>query len=52
MYRHPDYSKDFFKEGGLVPNCNYKAKVKKAAEERKLKSVRIPGKLTWKDRVK
>lgn len=50
-YRHPDYSKNFFKDGGLIPSANMDAKKKKVIVEKQLKSVRVPGKLTWKERV-
>eukprot|EP00825_Cyclidium_porcatum_P048775 TRINITY_DN828_c0_g1_i2.p1 TRINITY_DN828_c0_g1~~TRINITY_DN828_c0_g1_i2.p1 ORF type:complete len:303 (+),score=60.48 TRINITY_DN828_c0_g1_i2:351-1259(+) len=50
-YRHPDYSSNFFKEGGIIPSANMEAKKKKVIVEKQLKSVRVPGKLTWKERV-
>lgn len=51
-YRHPDYSSNYFKEGGLVPGSNIREKPKKTESETVLKSVRVPGKLTWKERLK
>lgn len=50
-YRHPDYSADFFKEGGIIPSANMGAKKKQVIAEKQLKTVRVPGKLTWKERL-
>lgn len=53
IYKHPDYSTGFFKEGGLIPGSNffvYKRKSKKK-EEKKLKIVHFDKKaMSWKDR--
>ena len=51
-YKNPDYSKDYFKEGGLVPGQNISDQRTKNVAEKHLKCVREAGKLTWKERSK
>ncbi|KAL4468343.1 hypothetical protein ABPG72_010744 [Tetrahymena utriculariae] len=51
-YRHPEYSSDFYKQGGLIPGATIQDKRQKVVSEKQLQSVRVPGKLTWKEREK
>lgn len=53
IYKHPDYSSDFFKGGGLIPGSNiaYK-KRKKDIKERGLKIVHYSkNNVTWKEKL-
>ncbi|EGR27916.1 hypothetical protein IMG5_186680 [Ichthyophthirius multifiliis] len=49
-YRFPEYQADFFKPGGLIPGSTNADRRQKKASEKQLQSVRVPGKLTWKER--
>lgn len=51
-YRFPEYAPDFFKAGGLIVGATMKDRSKKNVSEKLLTSVRVPGKLTWKEKEK
>ena len=55
MYKHPDYSSDFFKGGGLIPGSNIAERKLKALDvsaNRNITFPLYPGRILWKDRVK
>ena len=55
IYKHPDYSTDFFKEGGLIPGSNIRKKEdrKRKGENNHLKIIHYKKDFkTWKEKTK